>query len=121
MGDFDPESKVWGSRGGGGDVSKSDVMEEKDVAVGSFRGTGPESIDAPTTDPVFEFPGRSSSTVDCLFRLSSSSSSAISINRRRRKELVDELVEPEAVCKEQAAERVVSRSSLAVVIGKSVS
>jgi hypothetical protein len=72
-------------------------------------------------DVLFAVPGRSSSTVDCLFRLSSSSSSAISINRRRRKELVDELVDPEAVWREHAADRVVSRNSLAVLIGKSVS
>lgn len=64
--------------------------------------------------------GRSSCTVDCLF-LSSSDSSAISINRRLRRELVEEEEDPEAVCSEQAAERVVSRSSLVVVIEKVVS
>jgi hypothetical protein len=68
--------------------------------------------------------GRSSSlTVDCRFRsLSpSSSSSAISINRRRRSELVEEDVDPEAACKEQAADSVVSLSSLGSAIEKEVS
>jgi len=54
-------------------------------------------------------------------RSSSSASSAISINRRLCSELVDEDVEPDAVCKEQAAESVVSLSSFALVIGKIVS
>lgn len=71
---------------------------------------------------VFAVGGRSSGTVDCLFaRVSSSASSAISINRLRRKELVDEDVDPDAVCREHAAERVVSRSSFAVVMGNTVS
>jgi len=71
---------------------------------------------------VFAVEGLSSGTVDCLFaRRSSSSSSAISINRRRRNELVEEEVEPEAVCKEHAAESVVSRSSFDVVMENSVS
>ena len=66
--------------------------------------------------------GSSSGTVDCRLALfSSSSSSAISINRRLRKELVDEDVEPDAVCNEHAAESCGSRSSLDVVIGKMVS
>jgi hypothetical protein len=52
---------------------------------------------------------------------SSSSSSAISINRRLRRELVEEDVEPEAVCSEHAADNAVSRSPLDVVMGKMVS
>jgi rRNA processing protein Krr1/Pno1 len=68
--------------------------------------------------------GRSSSfTVDCRFLslLSSSSSSAISINLRRRSELVEEEVDPEAACKEQAAESFVSLSSLGFDMEKAVS
>ena len=66
--------------------------------------------------------GLSSGTVDCLFaRLSSSASSAISINRRLRRELVDEDVEPEAVCSEHAADSVLSFSSLEDAIGNTVS
>lgn len=66
--------------------------------------------------------GRSSGTVDCLFvLLSSSASSAISISRRLRSELVEEEVDPDAVCKEHAAESVVSRSSFDVLIEKVVS
>jgi len=78
--------------------------------------------DCPVIDAVLAVEGRSSGTVDCLFaRLSSSASSAISIKRRRRRELVDDDVEPEAVCKEHAAESVVSRSSLDEVMGNTVS
>ena len=57
----------------------------------------------------------SSWTMDCLLvaRCSSSSSSAISINLRLRRELVDDEVDPEAACNEQAAESLVSFSSLA--------
>ncbi|OLN82726.1 hypothetical protein CCHL11_08762, partial [Colletotrichum chlorophyti] len=47
---------------------------------------------------------------------SSSSSSAISINRLLRKELVEEEVEPDAACREQAADSLVSLSSFAVAI-----
>jgi hypothetical protein len=68
--------------------------------------------------------GRSSSlTTDCLFRsLSpSSSSSAISIKRLRRSELVEEDVEPDAACKEHAAESLVSLSSFGSVMEKAVS
>lgn len=64
----------------------------------------------------------SSNTVDCLLALfSSSSSSAISPKRRRRKELVDDDVDPDAVCSEHAAESSRSRSSLEDVMGKTVS
>jgi len=64
----------------------------------------------------------SSMTTDCLFaRCSSSSSSVISIKRRLRSELVDEEVEPEAVCKEQAAESFESLRSFAFVSSKMVS
>lgn len=51
---------------------------------------------------------------------SSSSSSAIS-TRRFLRELVEEAVEPEAVCKEQAAESFVSVRALAESISKTVS
>jgi hypothetical protein len=43
------------------------------------------------------------------------------MRRRLRRELVDEEVDPDAVCREQAAERVVSRSSFEVAIGNTVS
>lgn len=64
----------------------------------------------------------SSLTVDCRFRsrCSSSSSSAISINRLRRSELVDDEVEPEAACSEQAAESLASLRSFALAISKVV-
>lgn len=52
---------------------------------------------------------------------SSSSSSSISINLRLLSELVDEEVEPEAVCKEQAAAKALSLSPFAVSIEKDVS
>ncbi|CCF44117.1 hypothetical protein CH063_13620 [Colletotrichum higginsianum] len=51
---------------------------------------------------------------------SSSSSSAISISRLLRKELVEDEVEPEAACREQAADNLVSLRSLAVAMEKSV-
>jgi hypothetical protein len=60
----------------------------------------------------------SSNTIDCLF--SSSSSSAISMRRRLLNELVEELIDPEAECIEQAADNVVSRSSLGVTIENSM-
>jgi hypothetical protein len=68
--------------------------------------------------------GRSSSlTTDWRFlsRSSSSSSSAISIRRLRRSELVEEDVEPEAAWSEQAAESLVSFSSFASEMEKVVS
>lgn len=110
--------------GGGGEVSWSVVeVECKDVVVGNdiMDGSSEMEVCRPRLEVVFAVPGRSSRTVDCLFRISSSSSSAISIKRLLRKELVDELVDPEAVCREQAAESFVSPNSLAVVIGKIVS
>lgn len=67
--------------------------------------------------------GRSSWTIDCLLLAlcSSSSSSAISIKRLRRKELVDDEVEPDAACSEQAAESLVSLSSLELAMENMVS
>lgn len=59
-----------------------------------------------------------SDPTDCRFddRCSStSSSSAISINRRLR-ELVEDAVDPDAACKEQAADSLVSFNSAAVEI-----
>lgn len=88
------------------------------------RAGGGEDAGAvwPLIEEAFAVEGRSSGTVDCLLaRFSSSASSAISIKRRLRRELVDEDVEPDAVCKEHAAESVVSRSSFDVDIGKTVS
>jgi hypothetical protein len=61
----------------------------------------------------------SSANIDCL--LSSFSSSAISMRRRFRSELVEDDVEPDAVCSEHAADRVESLSSLDEVMGKVVS
>jgi hypothetical protein len=55
-----------------------------------------------------------------LSRSSSSSSSAISIKRLRRSELVEEDVEPDAACSEQAAESLVSLSSFGSAIEKVV-
>lgn len=83
----------------------------------AFRGT-----EAALIEGAFAVEGRSSRTVDCLFaRCSSSASSAISISRRLRRELVEDDVDPEAVCNEHAAERVVSRSSFAMVMENWVS
>lgn len=63
--------------------------------------------------------GCSSANIDCL--LSSFSSSAISMRRRLRSELVDDDVEPDAVCREHAADRAESLSSLDEVMGNIVS
>ena len=65
----------------------------------------------------------SSLTIDCLLLAlcSSSSSSAISINRLRRSELVEEDVDPEAACSEHAADNLVSLSSLAAAMENVVS
>jgi len=83
---------------------------------------GEKGAEAPETDGDFAVGGRSSGTVDCLFALcSSSASSAISISRRLRRELVEDDVDPDAVCKEHAAESVVSRRSFEDAIGKTVS
>ena len=68
--------------------------------------------------------GRSSSlTTDWRFlsRSSSSSSSVISTKRLRRSKLVEEDVEPDAAWSEQAAESLVSLSSLASAMEKAVS
>lgn len=51
---------------------------------------------------------------------STSSSSAISTNRRRR-ELVEDAVDPDAACKEQAADNFVSFNSAAVEISYTAS
>jgi len=83
---------------------------------GDSGGGGPSATEGAFVD------ANSSRTVDCRFVLfSSSSSSAISINRRLRRELVDEDVDPEAVCREQAAESSGSRSSFEVEMEKMVS
>jgi len=110
-------------------VSKSDslwwklVVAARPVGSAAREGESDRDVGSPEMDEALAVGGRSSGTVDCLFaaRLSSSSSSAISINRRLLKELVEEEIEPEAVCREQAADSVVSRRSLAVVIGNTVS
>lgn len=112
------------SLGGGGKVSRSKVLAFCNIRGARPLGGGGSSVGgavAPEIEGVFAVGGRSSKTVDCLFLLSSSASSAISIRRRLRKELVEEDVDPEAVCREHAAERDVSRSSLAFVMGKTVS
>jgi len=101
-----------------GDVARSELR----VTVGGETGkrivTG-----ALSSGPSLDIGRSSSLTVDCRFlSLSpSSSSSAISISLLRRKELVDEEVDPEAACKEQAAESFVSLSSLGFDISKVVS
>lgn len=103
------------SRGGGGDVESlggdGDVKSRGPVgsradADGSFTATN------------------SSGTVDALFDFClplPSSSSAISISRRRCMELVEEDVDLVAVCSEQAAESVESLSSRDELMGKTVS
>jgi hypothetical protein len=109
-------------------VFNSAIMELKVVEggrpVGNTCGVEEGGGDpaAPETEGAFAVGGRSSGTVDCLFaRLSSSASSAISISLRLRRELVEEEVDPDAVCNEQAADSVVSRSSLDEAIENSVS
>jgi hypothetical protein len=83
---------------------------------GDRGGGGPSATEGALMDV------SSSRTVDWRFVLfSSSSSSAISIKRRLRSELVDEEVDPEAVWREQAAESSGSRSSFGLEIGKMVS
>lgn len=94
--------KVRGSGGGGEDV------------------VGLSGIVSGAVETAFAVGGRSSMTVDCLLRVSSSSS-AISISLLLRSELVEDDIEPEAVCSEHAAERVESRSSLESLMENSVS
>ena len=88
---------------------------------GGSNGVGSEMTSSPSRPGALDW--SSSFTIDCLFLSlsSSSSSSAISTNRRRRNELVEEDVEPDAACKEQAAESLVSFSSFASLIEKAVS
>jgi hypothetical protein len=57
-----------------------------------------------------------------VFRLLvSAASSVISSNLRRRRELDEDVSDPEAVCKRQAEERAVSVKSAGAVRGKVVS
>lgn len=100
--------------------SVSAIVELNDVDVTRSGGSGIDSGAGAVL--VLAVVGRSSGTVDCLLdRRSSSASSAISINRRLRSELVEEEVEPDAVWSEHAADNVLSFNSLGVVIGKTVS
>ena len=86
------------------------------------RSGGSGMVSGAGAEDVLAVVGRSSGTVDCLLILiPSSASSAISISLRRRRELVDEEVDPEAVCSEHAADSVLSFSSFDVVMGKTVS
>lgn len=86
------------------------------------RGMFPSESNRPSFVDSFAVGGRSSCTVDCRLTLwSSSASSAISIKRLRRSELVEDEVEPEAVCNEHAAERVESLSSFEEAMGNMVS
>lgn len=102
-------------------VVEREAIEEVSP-VGSMCCEGDVEVCIPVVEGACVLGGRSSGTVDCLFaRLSSSASSAISIRRRSRNELVEEDMDPDAVCNEHAADRVVSRSSLEDVIGKTVS
>lgn len=75
----------------------------------------------PETEGDFAVVGRSSCGASLLLFFSSSSSSAISINLLLRSESVEDDVEPVAVCNEHAADSSVSLSSLAVVIGNTIS
>jgi hypothetical protein len=86
------------------------------VSVGGEAGSG---TDAAVMEGAVVGDERSSGTVDCLFA-SSSASSAISISLRLRNELVEEEIDPEAVCNEHAAESLVSRSSFDEAIENSV-
>lgn len=116
--------RACGSLAGTASSSESELISwlaDGTVASGN-SGCEEDGGSAPDTEGVLAVGGRSSGTVDCLLVLNSSSaSSAISIKRLRRSELVEEEVEPEAVCREQAAESVVSRNSFDVVMGKVVS
>lgn len=111
-------SKVPANCDSSGEAARSELRVTDGREAGDRMGTG--GLFSGPSDDV----GRSSSlTVDCRFlSLSpSSSSSAISINRLRRSELVEEEVDPEAACKEQAAESFVSLSSLELAMEKDVS
>lgn len=115
VGERDSDSFSTSSRGGGGEVSRGGGGEVGGGG-GNVLGRGTSVTDGAMLD------ASSSRTVDCRFALfSSSSSSAISPKRRRRKELLEDDVDPEAVCSEHAAESSGSRSSLDEVIGKMVS
>jgi len=115
-------SELGGSLGGQVVSSVSVIVEMYDVDVTRSGGSGIVSGAGAGAEVVFAVVGRSSGTVDCLLILiSSSASSAISINLRLRRELVDEEVEPDAVCSEHAADSVLSFNSLDVDMGKTVS
>jgi hypothetical protein len=102
----------------GGSSSPAKCAAPGKLARPAFSVTGGSAAEA-----VGDFGRSSSLTTDWRFlsRSSSSSSSAISIKRLRRSELVEEDVEPDEVCSEQAAESLVSLSSLESAIEKVVS
>lgn len=89
------------SLGGGGEVSKPDNDSNSDIAIPLLMSAMDWRLLA-----------------RCC---SSSSSSAISPSLRRRIELVEDEVDPEAAWREQAADNFVSLSSLAVVMENMVS
>jgi len=113
-------SECGGSLGGQVVSSGSVIVELYDGDVKRSGGSG--IVSGAGAEGDFAVVGLSSGTVDCLLiRMSSSASSAISINLRLLRELVDEEVDPEAVCREHAADSVLSFNSLDVVMGKTVS
>lgn len=60
-------------------------------------------------------------SLDSSFAPFSSASSVISINRRRRSELVEDVIDPEAVWRRQADDRALSFKSAACANGRTVS
>ena len=107
----------------GGSVVPANCDCSGEAARSAFSATGGD-VGRPLSLATLAVAGRESSslTTDCLLALcSSSASSAISINLRRRKELVEDDVDPEAVCREHAADSLVSLSSFAIAIVNVVS
>ena len=110
-------------RGGSGSSVNFEASGEWARSAFNLTGEPEVAVAVGSPSPSLKSSWSPSLTRDCLFRSlsSSSSSSAISTSRRRRNELVDDDVEPDAACREQAAESFVSLSSVASLITKAVS
>ncbi|KAL4414616.1 hypothetical protein CABS03_05555 [Colletotrichum abscissum] len=120
--DFEGEGGLAPTNSGGSNDVEN-LLSSGELARSAFNVTGGPSIgDFGVSVKSSVASSTRLSPVD--FRLlalcSSSSSSAISINRLRLKELVEDEVDPDAACKEQAADSLVSLSSFAEAIEKSV-
>lgn len=119
--DFEGEGGLAPTNSGGSNDVEN-LLSSGELARSAFNVTGPSIGDFGVSVKSSVASSTRLSPVD--FRLlalcSSSSSSAISINRLRLKELVEDEVDPDAACKEHAADSLVSLSSFAEAIEKSV-